>query len=134
MAALHQVDLMLHHTQDAGPFSGHTRLRDYHRAVDDGYYLLRAAGQTRQTDHRTYIMDPWGMILAASQYATDNEPVVATLKLDNRPQYYDWPAEVRRQGVYPDPYQRGLRPEANGDLRAMVLARRPELYRDNRKP
>jgi len=74
------------------------------------------------------------MVLAASQYRTDNEPVVATLQLDNRPQYYDWPAEVRRAGVYPDPYQRGLRPEAKGDLRAVVLAnRRPELYRDDGK-
>jgi predicted amidohydrolase len=135
VAALNQVDLMLHHTQDAGPFTDHTRLRDYHRALDDGYFLLRAASQTRQTDHRTYIMDPWGMILAASQYRTDNEPVVVTLKLDNRPQYYEWPADVRRAGPYPDPYQRGLRPEAKGDLRAVVLAnRRPELYRDNRKP
>ena len=43
--------------------SKHTRLRDSHRCIDDGYFCLRAAGGTRQSDHRTYIMDPWGMVL-----------------------------------------------------------------------
>jgi len=130
VAALHQVDLVLHHTQDAGPFTEHTRLRDYHRCVDDGYFLLRATGQTGQSDHRAYVMDPWGMILGASQFHTNNEPVVVTLQLDNRPKYYEWPEEVRRAGPYPDPYKQGKRPVAKGDLRAVLLAeRRPELYR-----
>ncbi|MCY3024219.1 MAG: carbon-nitrogen hydrolase family protein [Planctomycetota bacterium] len=143
VAALHQADLMLVPTQDAGPFTEHTRLRDAHRCLDDGYFLLRAACATAQTDHRTYIMDPWGVMLAASQYQTNNEPVVATLQLDNRPKYHEWPEEVRKAGPYPDPYKRGLdekalsnmytarpQPVAKGDLRAVLLAqRRPELYR-----
>ncbi len=130
VARLHRVDLMLHHTQDAGPFTEHTRLREAHRCVDCGYFLARAAGQTHQRDHRTYVMDPWGMILGASQFRTDNEPVVVTLQLDNRPQYYAWPDEVRRRGPYPDPYKSGKRPVAQGDLRVMLLAaRRPELYK-----
>ena len=32
---------MLLSTQDAGPYSEHIRLRDDHRCVDNGYYLLR---------------------------------------------------------------------------------------------
>jgi len=130
VAALHQVDLMLFPTQDAGPYTEHTRLRDAHRCVDNGYFLLRAASPTGQTDHRTYIMDPWGMVLGASQYRTNNPPVVATLQLDNRPRYYEWPESIRRAGSYPDPYKRGAHPVAQGDLRAVILAcRRPELYR-----
>jgi len=143
VAGLHQVDLMLHHTQDAGPFTEHTRLRDHHRCVDNGFFYLRAAGGTAQTDHRTYIMDPWGVILGASQFGTSNEPVVVTLQLDNRPKYYEWPEEVRKAGPYPDPVKRGIpdkdrlkmygrfnRPEAKGDLRATLLrCRRPELYK-----
>ena len=64
-------------------------------------------------------MDPWGAVLAQSQFQTDNEPVIVALKLDNRPQYYEWPEEVRKSGPYPDPYQRGLQPAAKGDLRAL---------------
>jgi len=148
VAALHRVDLMLIHTQDAGPFTEHTRLRDSHRCIDDGYFYLRAAGGTRQSDHRTYIMDPWGIVLAASQYRTSNEPVVVTLKLDNRPRYYEWPEAVRKAGVYPDPVKRGIAakdrlkmygrhhfPQAKGDLRETLLqCRRPELYRPRPEP
>lgn len=147
VAALHQVDILLHHTQDAGPFTEHTRLRDGHRCVDDGYFYIRAAGGTRQTDHRTYIMDPWGMRLAASQYRVNNEPVIVTLQLDNRPKYYEWPEAVRKAGPYPDPVKRGIKPDkikemyhrrnhpaAKGDLRAVLLGcRRPELYKPRAK-
>jgi len=142
VAALHQVDLMLLHTQDAGPYSESIRLRDGHRCVDNGYYLLRAAGRGAECDHRTYIMDPWGMVLAASQYRAANPPVVATIDLDSRPVYYEWPEETRNGGTYPDPVKRGIssedrikmygrfnRPVARGDLRAVILrCRRPELY------
>jgi predicted amidohydrolase len=148
VAGLHQVDLMLLHTQDAGPFNEYIRLRDYHRALDNGYFLLRAAGRCSETCHRTFIMDPWGMILGATQFGVNNEPVIVTLQLDNRPEYYEWPEEVRKAGVYPDPVKRGIpadqlkkkmygrynRPVAKGDLRAVILAqRRPKLYRV-RKP
>ena len=130
VAALHQVDLLLLNTQDAGPFTGHTRLRDHHRCLDDGYFYLRATSQTRQTDHRAYVMDPWGIQLGASQYRTNNEPVVVTLQLDNRPKYYEWAEEVRQSGPYPDPYKTDKRPQPKGDLRAVILSqRRAELYR-----
>ena len=143
VAGLHQVDIMLHHTQDAGPFTEHTRLRDHHRCLDNGFFYIRAAGGTRQTDHRTYIMDPWGIVLAASQFGTNNEPIVATLQLDNRPKYYEWPEDVRKAGPYPDPTRRGVPPEAldnmysrrnyptpKAGLRSTLLkCRRPELYR-----
>ncbi len=142
VAALHQVDLMLLSTQDAGPYSEHIRLRDDHRCVDNGYYLLRAAGGCDECDHRTYVMDPWGLVLAASQLGVNNPPIVTTLDLNNRPKYFDWPEEVRRAGVYPDPVVRGItaedrnkmygrfnRPQAKGDLRAvLLLCRRPDLY------
>ena len=142
VAALHQVDLMLLSTQDAGPYSEHIRLRDGHRCIDNGYYLLRAAGGGGECDHRTYIMDPWGVVLAASQFGVGNSPVVATIDLSNRPRFYQWPEDVRRAGAYPDPVIRGIpaedrnkmygrfnRPIPAGDLRAVVLAcRRPELY------
>jgi predicted amidohydrolase len=130
VAALHQVDLMLLNTQDAGPFTEHTRLRDYHRCVDDGYFLVRAISQAGQSDHRAYIMDPWGMILGGSQLHTANEPVIVTLQLNNRPKYFEWPEELRGKGPYPDGYQQGKSPVAKGDLRAVILRqRRPELYR-----
>jgi predicted amidohydrolase len=129
VAALHQVDLVLHHSQDAGPFVEHTRFREARRCLDDGYFLLRATSPVNQTDHRTYIMDPWGMVLAASQFGAENTPVVATINLDNRPKYYEWPEAIRKRGPYPDPRQENLSPQPKGDLRAVILAqRRPELY------
>jgi len=148
VAALHQADLMLLPTQDAGPFTDHTRIRDLSRCVDNGYFLLRAACGTRQTDHRTYIADPWGFVLAASQYGTNNEPLIVTLQLDNRPKYYEWPEAVRKAGPYPDPVIRGIKPEAFGemysgrnhpeaksDLRTVLLkCRRPDLYKPRPEP
>jgi predicted amidohydrolase len=135
VAALYQVDLMLHPSQDAGPFTEHTRLREAHRCVDNGYFLVRAASPTAQTDHRTYIMDPWGMVLGASQVHTNNAPVVVALQLDNRPKYLEWPEEVRKRGPYPDPTKSKIRPVAKGDLRAVINAqRRPELYCFRKEP
>jgi hypothetical protein len=43
VAALHQVDLVLLSTQDAGPYSESIRLRDDHRCMDNGYYLRLAS-------------------------------------------------------------------------------------------
>ena len=55
--------------------------------------------------------------------------------MDNRPQYYEWPKDVRESGPYPDPYQAGKRPVSKGDLRAVILEqRRPELYRPREQP
>ncbi len=126
IAALYQADLVLHPTQDAGPFIEHTRLREAHRCIDDGYSLLRATAGSYQADHRTYVMDPWAGVLASSQHRVDNQPVIATIDLDNRPKYYEWP---ERKGPYPDPYQSGVQPVAKGELRAVLLTcRRPELY------
>ena len=149
VAALHQVDLMLLSTQDAGPYSEAIRRREAHRCVDCGYFLLRAASSaSAETDHRSYIMDPWGMVLAGSQMQADNPPLIVTLNLDNRPRYHEWPEAVRRAGDLPDPVKRGIpekeslkmygrfnRPQAKGDLRAVVLScRRPELYRPRPSP
>jgi len=143
VAGLHQVDLMLLPTQDAGPYSESIRLREARRCVDNGYFLLRAAGGGGETDHRAYIMDPWGMVLVGSQFRVNNPPLVTEINLDNRPRYYEWPEDVRKAGAYPDPVKRGIpaekrlkmygrfnRPKARGDLRAVILQqRRPELYR-----
>ena len=143
VAGLNKVDLMLLSTQDAGPYGERIRLREASRCLDNGYYLLRAAGGCPETDHRSYLMDPWGMFLAGSQYGVSNPPLITTINLDNRPRYYEWPEEVRRAGEYPDPVKRGIpdadslkmygqynRPVANGDLRSVVLqCRRPLLYR-----
>jgi|GEM_PF-2804659 len=148
VAALHQVDLMLLSTQDAGPYSENIRLREAHRCVDCGYFLLRAAAPGEETDHRSDIMDPWGMILAGAELRVNSPPLIATLNLDNRPAHYEWPEAVRRAGDLPDPAKRGIpeadrlkmygrfnRPQAKGDLRAVVLScRRPELYRPRPTP
>ena len=45
VAALHQVDLLLLHTQDGGPYSENIRTREMHRCIDCGYYLLRAGSR-----------------------------------------------------------------------------------------
>jgi len=141
VAGLHQVDLMLLNTQDAGPYSEAIRSREEHRCMDNGYFLLRAAGGGAETDHRTYIMDPWGMVLAGSQRGVANSPVVSTINLDSRPKYYEWPDE---HSTAKNPVKHGIpeteqkktmygrfnRPVAKGDLRAVILKqRRPELYR-----
>ncbi len=144
IAGLHQVDLMCLSTQDAGPYSEYIRLREARRCIDNGYFLLRAAGGDRETDHRSYIMGPWGMVLAAGQFAVNNAPLIVTLDLDNRPKYWAWPEKLRNA---PNPVKAGIpkteqekpaygrfnRPVARGDLRAVVLGqRRPKLYRPKR--
>ena len=143
VAGLHQVDLLLLHTQDAGPYSEAIRLREAHRCLDNGYFLLRASSPCLERDHRAYIMDPWAMILAGSQFRVNNPPLIARIDLDSRPKYYEWPESVRKAGVYPEPVKRGIPPEqrlkmygrfnrpvAKGDLREVLLRqRRPELYR-----
>jgi predicted amidohydrolase len=146
VAALCGVDLMLLSTQDAGPYSEWIRLRDGHRCIDNGYYLLRAAGGGAECDHRTYIMDPWGVVLAASQFRVNNPPIMTAIDLNNRPTYFEWPEEVRAAGTHPDPVKHGIptadrikmygrfnRPLAKGDLRAVILGcRRPDLYKQVR--
>ena len=143
VAGLHQVDLLLLHTQDAGPYSEAIRLREAVRCLDNGYFLLRAAGGGGERDHRTYIMDPWAMVLAGSQFRANNPPIISRIDLSNRPQYYEWPEAVRKAGPYPEPVKRGIpaearlkmygrfnRPVAKGDLRAVLLKqRRPKLYK-----
>jgi hypothetical protein len=80
-------------------------------------------------------MDPWGMVLVGSQFQTDNEPLVATLQLDNRPRYCEWPETARKSASDADPCQRGIAPLAKGDLRAVLIQqRRPELYRPRPEP
>ncbi|MDD5521783.1 MAG: carbon-nitrogen hydrolase family protein [Kiritimatiellae bacterium] len=144
VAGLNQVDIMLLHTQDAGPYCENIRLREAHRCMDNGYYLLRAGGSGGETDHRSYIMDPWGIVLASSQFKVNNQPVITTINLDNRPQYYEWPENLKKSDTSIDPVKRGIPPEelkkvmygrfnrpvAKGDLRAVLLkCRRPDLYR-----
>ncbi|NOY80031.1 MAG: carbon-nitrogen hydrolase family protein [Kiritimatiellaeota bacterium] len=141
VAGLNQVDLVCLSTQDSGPYSEYIRLREAHRCIDNGYFLLRAAGGGRETDHRSYIMGPWGMVLAAGQFAANNAPLIVALDLDNRPKYYEWPEKLRD---VPNPVRFGIpkseqekpaygrfnHPVPKGDLRAIVLGqRRPELYR-----
>ncbi|MEW6358472.1 MAG: carbon-nitrogen hydrolase family protein [Planctomycetota bacterium] len=141
VAGLHQVDLMCLSTQDAGPYCEYIRLREANRCIDNGYFLLRAAGGCAQTDHRSYIMDPWGVVLAAGQLRTNNRPLIVTINLDNRPQYYEWPENLRdaknpvKHGIPMEEQQKKMygrynRSVAKGDLRAVVLQqRRPGLYR-----
>ncbi|MBM4047480.1 MAG: carbon-nitrogen hydrolase family protein [Planctomycetes bacterium] len=141
VAGLHQVDILCLPTQDAGPYSEYIRLREAHRCIDNGYFLLRAAGGGGQTDHRAYIMDPWGMVLGAGQLRTANRPILTTINLDNRPQYYEWPENLRKaknpvkHGIPVEEQRKAMygrynRPVAKGDLRAVLLKqRRPELYR-----
>ena len=141
---LQRADLVFFPTQDAGPYDYFREMRHRRRAIDNGFYFCSTnGGYAQQSMNRSFVIDPWGCTVAASLNRTvpsqvgggdplwDDEEAIITcvLDLDRRPAYFEWPADVKAAGPYPDGYQQNRRPVVAGDLRETIIAnRRPQLY------
>ena len=129
--ALQGAELILCPSQSWGP-SGQINLwMQQARALDNGVFV--AAAHLPMSDHgqRSYVIDPYGHILAASAYWQDSV-CTADVDLDSGRIWFarsDKPGTAGRKG-YMAAYYPPTIPEKRTDFRAVLLAgRRPELYR-----
>ncbi len=125
---LKRADLIFHPTQSAGPYAAARELRDKRRAIDNGCWFVSINNPSAEADHRSFIIDPWGYIVAASNFA-EASVFVHEIDLDRRPAYYVWPAGTCLDPGAPDPWKQKQSPKKAGDLREVIMQqRRPQLY------
>jgi len=101
------------------------------RAIDNGLYMAAAHLPMSEITQRSYVVDPYGYILASSQYWRDSV-CSAEVDLDAGRVWFarsDKPGIAGRKGYLAGYYPKTI-PEKRDDFRAVLLAaRRPELYR-----
>lgn len=100
------------------------------RAIDNGVYMAAAHFPMSDVSQRSYVIDPYGYPLAASQYWRDSV-CTAEVDLDATPIWFAKTAAPGRAGKpgYLAGYYPKTMPEKKADFRAVLLAgRRPELY------
>jgi predicted amidohydrolase len=100
------------------------------RAIDNGLYMAAAHLPMSDAGQRSYVVDPYGQVMAASSYWSDS---VCTAEVDlGAGQVWfarsDKPGAAGQKGYLAAYYPKSI-PEKRTDLRAVLLAgRRPELY------
>lgn len=101
------------------------------RAIDNGVFMAVAHFPMSEISQRSYVLDPYGYVLAASQYWSDSV-CTAEVDLDAGQTWFarsDTPGTAGRPGYLAAYYPKTL-PTKRTDLRAVLLAgRRPELYK-----
>ena len=101
------------------------------RAIDNGIWMAAAHLPMSEISQRSYVLDPYGYILAASRYWTDSV-CTAEIDLDAGPIWFarsDTPGRAGQKGYLAGYYPKTI-PEKRTDLRSVLLAgRRPELYK-----
>lgn len=101
------------------------------RAIDNGVYMAAAHFPMSDVSQRSYVIDPYGQILTASQYWRDSV-CTAEVDLDAKPIWFaksDAPGRAGQKGYLAGYYPKTM-PEQKTDFRSVLLAgRRPELYR-----
>jgi predicted amidohydrolase len=101
------------------------------RAIDNGVWIAAAHLPMSEISQRSYILDPYGHILAASRYWTDSV-CTAEIDLDAGPLSFarsSTPGTAGQRGYLAGYYPKSI-PEKRTDFRSVLLAgRRPELYK-----
>ena len=101
------------------------------RAIDNGVWIAAAHLPMSEISQRSYVLDPYGFVQAASRYWTDSV-CTAEVDLDAGPIWFarsDKPGRAGQPGYLAGYYPRTI-PERRDDLRSVLLAgRRPELYK-----
>jgi len=101
------------------------------RAIDNCLFMATAHFPMSEISQRSYILDPYGYILAASQYWRDSV-CTAEVDLDAGRIWFarsDTPGRAGKPGYLAGYYPRTV-PEKRLDFRSVLLAgRRPELYK-----
>ena len=129
--ALQGAEIILDGAQSWGP-SGQINLWwQQARALDNAVYLATAHFPFSDIAQRSYVLDPYGYPLAASQYLCDSV-FTADVDLDAGRIWFapsDKPGSAGRKGYLSAYYPQTI-PEKRTDFRAVLFAgRRPELYR-----
>jgi hypothetical protein len=101
------------------------------RAIDNAVYMAVAHFPMSDVSQRSYVIDPYGYPLAASDYWR-NSVVLADVDLDAGRLWFapsDKPGTAGQKGYLAGYYPQTI-PEKRGDFRSVLFAgRRPELYR-----
>jgi len=101
------------------------------RAIDNGVYMAAAHFPMSDVSQRSYVVDPYGYIQAASRYWCDSV-CTADVDLDAGGVWFahsNSPGTAGRKGYMAGYYPKTI-PEKRTDLRAALFAgRRPELYK-----
>lgn len=128
--ALQGAELILCGSQSWGASGSFNRWMQQVRAIDNGLYMATAHFPMSDISQRSYVIDTYGHLLAASSYWA-NSAFSADIDLDAP---HVWFAESDQIGAAGKPgYLAGFYPETvpqkRDDLRAVLFAgRRPELY------
>lgn len=129
--ALQGAELIVCPSQSWGPSGTINFWMQQARAIDNGVFMAAAHLPMSDVGQRSYVLDPYGQILAASSYWTDS---VCTAEVDLNAGSV-WFARANTPGWTGKPgylaaYAPKTVPEKRTDFRKMLLAgRRPELYK-----
>lgn len=129
--ALQGAEIILCGSQSWGPSGRYNLWLQQARAVDNALYMATAHFPFSDIAQRSYVIDPYGFILAGSAYACDSV-ATAEVDLDAGRVWFarsDTPGAAGRPGYLSAYYPKTI-PDKRDDWRAVLFAqRRPELYR-----
>lgn len=129
--ALQGAEIIFCPSQSWGPSGQWNLWMQQARAIDNAAYLAVAHFPFSDVSQRSYVIDPYGYPLAASDYWRDSV-VVADVDLDAGRTWFapsNTPGKAGQKGYLAGYYPKTV-PEKRTDFREAILAgRRPELYR-----
>jgi predicted amidohydrolase len=128
--ALQGAEIIFCPSQSWGPSGQFNLWMQQARAIDNGVWIAAAHLPMSEISQRSYVLDPYGYIQAASRYWSDSV-CTAEIDLDAGPLWFaqsDKPGRAGQPGYLAGYYPQTV-PERRDDLRSVLLAgRRPELY------
>ena len=129
--AIQGAEIIFCPSQSWGPSGQFNLWMQQARAIDNGVWMAAAHLPMSEISQRSYVLDPYGYILAASRYWCDSV-CTADIDLDASPIWFarsDTPGRAGRRGYLAGYYPKTI-PEKRTGLRSVLLAgRRPELYK-----
>lgn len=129
--ALQGAEIILCGSQSWGASGQFNLYMQQARAIDNAVYMATTHYPTSDISQRSYVIDPYGYPLAATQYWQDSV-VSANADLDAGRIWFvhsDTPGSAGKKGYLAGYYPKTI-PEKRTDFRAVLFAgRRPELYR-----
>jgi predicted amidohydrolase len=129
--AIQGAEIIFCPSQSWGPSGQFNLWMQQARAIDNGVWMAAAHLPMSEISQRSYILDPYGYILAASRYWCDSV-CTADIDLDASPIWFarsDTSGRAGQKGYLAGYYPKTI-PEKRSDLRSVLQAgRRPELYK-----
>jgi len=129
--AIQGAEIIFCPSQSWGPSGQFNLWMQQARAIDNGVWMAAAHLPMSEISQRSYVLDPYGYILAASRYWCDSV-CTAEIDLDAGPIWFagsDTPGRAGQKGYLAGYYPKTL-PEKRTDLRSVIMSgRRPELYK-----